>query len=56
MGQISGIVFIFCMDSFKSALTGSMTRSLIVLIGCMLLGIFLSTRLKESTLITKGKE
>ena len=56
MGQISGIVFIFCMDSFKSALTGSMTRSLIVLIGFMLLGIFLSTRLKESTLITKGKE
>jgi cyanate permease len=56
MGQISGIVFIFCMDSFKSALTGSMTRSLIVLIGFMLLGIFLSTRLKESTLISKDKD
>ncbi|MGD0342902.1 MAG: MFS transporter [Bacteroidales bacterium] len=56
MGQISGIVFIFCMDSFKSALTGSMTRSLIVLIGFMLIGIFLSTRLKESTLISKDKD
>ena len=56
MGQISGIVFIFCMNSFKSALTGSMTRPLIVLIGFMLLGFFLSTRLKESTLISKNKD
>jgi MFS family permease len=56
MGQISGIVFIFCMDSFKSALTGSMTSSLIVLIGFMLLCIFLSTRLKESSLICKDKD
>ncbi|MGA1977422.1 MAG: MFS transporter [Bacteroidales bacterium] len=56
MGQISGIVFIFCMDSFKSALTGSMIRPLIVLIGFMLLGIFLSTRLKESKLISKNKD
>jgi MFS family permease len=55
MGQISGIVFIFCMDSFKSVLTGSMTRPLIVLICFMLLGIFLSTRLKESALIRKDK-
>jgi cyanate permease len=53
MGQISGIVFIFCMNSFKSALTGSMTRPLIVLIGFMVLGISLSTRLKESTLLSK---
>jgi MFS family permease len=56
MGQISGIVFIFCMNSFKSALTGSMTRPLIVLIGFMLLGIFLSMRLKESKLISKDKD
>jgi MFS family permease len=56
MGQISGIVFIFCMNSFKSALTGSMTRPLIVLICFMLLGIFLSTRLKESALISKDKD
>jgi sugar phosphate permease len=56
MGQISGIVFIFCMNSFKSALTSSMTRPLIILIGFMLLCTFLSTRLKESTLICKDKD
>ncbi len=56
MGQISGIIFIFCMDSFKSSLTGSMTRSLILLIGFMILCIFLSTRLKESKLISKDKD
>jgi hypothetical protein len=33
-----------------------MTRPLIVLIGFMLLGIFLSTRLKESALISKDKD
>jgi len=33
MGQISGIAFIFGMDSLKSQSTGSMTRSLIFLIG-----------------------
>ena len=56
MGQISGIIFIFCMDSFKSSLTGSMTRSLILLIGFMILCIFFSTRLKESKLISKDKD
>ncbi|MCK5319195.1 MAG: MFS transporter, partial [Anaerolineales bacterium] len=35
MGQISGIVFILGMDSFKSPETGSMTLPLIVLIGLM---------------------
>ena len=52
MGQISGIVFIFGMDSFKSPATGSMTLPLVVLIGLMVLGMFLSTRLRESTLLT----
>jgi cyanate permease len=52
MGQISGIVFIFGMDSFKSPGTGSMTPSLVVLIGLMVLGVLLSTRLRESTLLT----
>jgi len=52
MGQISGIVFIFGMDSFKSPVTGSMTPSLIVLIGLMVLGLLLGTRLRESTLLT----
>ena len=53
MGQISGIAFIFAMDSLKSSLTGSMTRSLMVLIGLMLFSILISFRLKESTILTK---
>jgi cyanate permease len=55
MGQISGIAFIFGMDSFKSSSTGSMTRPLIVLIGLMLFSVLLSTRLKESSLLAKDK-
>ncbi|OGU54913.1 MAG: sugar phosphate permease [Ignavibacteria bacterium RBG_13_36_8] len=54
MGQISGIVFIFGMDSFKSPDTGSMTLPLVVLIGLMCLGLLLCIRLKESTLITES--
>ena len=46
MGQISGIIFIFAMDSLKSP-DGSMTFSLIVLIGLMVLGLLLGSRLKE---------
>lgn len=53
MGQISGIAFIFGMDFFKSEPTGSMTKPLIVLIALMALGILMSTRLKESTLMSK---
>ena len=51
MGQISGIVFIFGMDGFKSKLTGSMTFPLIVLIGLMALSLILCARLRESALI-----
>jgi cyanate permease len=51
MGQVSGIAFIFGMDSFKSAATGSMTRPLVVLIGLMVIGFLSSTRLKESKLL-----
>ena len=54
MGQISGIVFILGMDSFKSPATGSMSPSLIVLIGLMVLGLLLCTRLRESTLMAEG--
>jgi cyanate permease len=50
-GQISGILFILGMDQFKVPATGSMTPSLLVMIGLMLLGVLLSTRLRESTLI-----
>jgi sugar phosphate permease len=55
MGQISGIIFIFGMDSFKSPETGSMTPSLVVLIGLMVLGLFLCTRLGESTALMTEK-
>lgn len=47
MGQISGIIFIFAMDAFKSPTTGSMTTSLVVLIALMVLVIILSTLLRE---------
>jgi cyanate permease len=47
MGQISGIAFIIGLDSFKSAVTGSMTAPLLALIGMLVVGLLLSTRLKE---------
>jgi sugar phosphate permease len=50
IGQISGIVFILGMDSFKSPQTGSMTLPLVALIGLMVLSLFLSTKLRESVL------
>lgn len=53
MGQISGIAFIFAMDSFKSSITGSMTIPLIVLIALMTIGLLVSTQLKESSLLSK---
>jgi sugar phosphate permease len=56
VGQISGIIFIFGMDSFKSPETGSMTPSLVVLIGLMVLGLLLCTRLGESTALVTENE
>lgn len=53
MGQISGIAFIFGMNSFKSAITGSMTRSLVLMIGLMVVSILISFRLKESVILSK---
>ncbi|MCX6028236.1 MAG: MFS transporter [Chloroflexi bacterium] len=52
MGQISGIVFIFGMDSFKDAATGSMTPSLVILIVLVLVSLLVATRLRESKLLT----
>ena len=49
MGQISGIVFILGMDSFKSPETGSMTLPLIVLIGLMVLSLLFAIKLREAT-------
>ncbi len=54
MGQISGILFIFGMDSFKSTATGSMTLPLVVLIGLMVLSLLLSTRLREARTLVTG--
>jgi cyanate permease len=56
MGQISGIAFIFGMDLFKSSITGSMTRSLVFLIGLMVLSILMSFTLKESVILSKPKD
>jgi cyanate permease len=54
-GQISGIIFILAMDQFKVPVTGSMTPSLVILIGLLVVGALLATRLRESTLITGGE-
>jgi LPXTG-motif cell wall-anchored protein len=40
------------MDAFKVPATGSMTPSLLVLIGLMVVGALLSTRLRESRMMT----
>ncbi len=54
MGQISGIIFIFGMDGFKSP-TGSMTFSLVALIVLMAAGLVISFFLKEpKTLLTEN--
>jgi sugar phosphate permease len=51
MGQVSGIAFIFGMDSIKDPGTGSMTSSLVGLIALMVLALVLATRLHESELL-----
>ncbi len=53
MGQISGILFIFGMDSLKSHKTGSMTLSLVILTGLLVLSLFLCIGLRESEMITE---
>jgi len=54
MGQISGIIFIFGMDGFKSPTTGSMTTPLVVLIALMIAGLLLCTRLQEAKSLAKS--
>ena len=56
MGQISGILFIFAMDKFKAAGTGSMTRPLLVLITLMTISFLLSFWLRESDLAGQNTE
>jgi len=53
-GQISGIIFIFGMDAFRSSRTGSMTPSLIAFIALLFLTLLISTKLKESAMIQHG--
>jgi MFS family permease len=55
MGQISGIAFIFGMDFFKTPGNGSMTYSLVILTGLLILSFLLATRLRESKLLTEEK-
>ncbi len=50
MGQVSGIAFILGMDSFKDPATGSMTMSLLALIGLMILCLIFGVQLKEAML------
>jgi len=52
-GQISGIAFIYAMDSFKDPVTHSMTKPLVVLIGLAIIVLGLSTQLTESPFMTK---
>ena len=52
MGQISGIAFIFGMDSFKSPVTGSMSAPLLVMIILLLVSFIFSLRLKESVFLS----
>jgi sugar phosphate permease len=54
MGQISGIIFIFGMDAFKAAGTGSMTLSLVILTGFLFISFLLAMRLRESSLLGKS--
>lgn len=56
MGQISGIVFIVGMDLLKSPETGSMTMPLVILIALMGISVLLSTRLKESDMLSNSKK
>jgi cyanate permease len=55
VGQVSGIIFILGMDQFRQAGSGSMTSSLVVLIGLMVVAALLATRLHESTRIMAVK-
>ncbi len=55
MGQISGILFIFAMDAFRSPATGSMSLSLSVLIVLMVLSLLLSFFLHEPKVFLTGE-
>lgn len=50
-GQLSGIIFIFGMDAFKDAKTGSMTIILLVFLALKVFNVFFSSKLVDSDLI-----
>lgn len=52
-GQISGIAFIFGMDSFKDTATGSMTKSMVVMIVLTAMCLLITLKLKESPFMKK---
>ncbi len=54
MGQVSGIACIFAMDALKAA-DGSMTASLVVLLGLMSACVLASLFLGESPIATRGR-
>jgi cyanate permease len=51
MGQISGIIFILGMDSFKAPDTGAMTLPLVALIALLVVTLLVCLRLKEAKTI-----
>jgi len=51
VGQISGIIFILGMDSFRSPADGSMTPSLIAIIVLLVLSLLIALGLKEPKMI-----
>jgi cyanate permease len=55
-GQISGIAFIFGMDSFKDKITGSMTQPLIIMIILTIFSLIVTTQLKESPFMAENKD
>jgi cyanate permease len=52
IGQISGIIFILGMDSFRSPVDGSMSMSLIVIIALLAICLLIALALKEPQVIT----
>ena len=55
MGQVSGIVFIFAMDTFRVGPNGSMTPSLLVMTCLVIVGLFMAFRLRESDLVLSSQ-
>lgn len=55
-GQISGVIFIYGMDLFRSGTTHAMTPFMLVFIALTILNVVFGTLLRESRLITVSEE